>query len=349
LHTIHDVARLAGVSIATVSAVLNKKGGVSATLTDRVEKALVALDYRPHELARGLKARCTHTIGVVIPDLTNTFFAEVVRGAEDEARSRGYSLILCDSNEDGRRDRTNLDNLYARRVDGVLLSPSHVMAGLDRLSQRRFPMVFVDRIAPGFEGPAVVIDNFGGAYQATLHLISLGHTRIAVIAGRQDFCNAIDRLEGFRKALHEAGLPLHDEYLQRGDFQLESGYRCGLHLLRLPKPPTAIFACSNKMTLGLMSAVTELGLRCPENVSVLGFDDFDWAANFSPRLTTVAQPTHAMGQAAMRMLLDAIQSRDQNGGVSRKQIVILKPELRTRNSTAAPWQDRAASIQPVNG
>jgi LacI family transcriptional regulator len=103
------------------------------------------------------------------------------------------------------------------------------------------------------------------------------------------------------------------------------------------------------MTLGLMSAVTELGLHCPENVSVLGFDDFDWAANFSPRLTTVAQPTHAMGQAAMRMLLDAIQSRDQNGGVSRKQIVILKPELRTRNSTAAPWQDRAASIQPVNG
>lgn len=340
MHTIHDVARLAGVSIATVSAVLNKKGGVSAELTGRVEKALQALDFQPHQLARGLKARRTNTIGVVIPDFTNTFFAEVVRGAEDEARSQGYSLVLCDSNEDGGLDRTNLDNLYARRVDGVLLSPSHVLTGLDRQSERRFPIVFVDRIAPGFDGPAVVIDNFAGAYQATQHLISLGHTRIATIAGRQDFCNAIDRLEGFRKALQEAGLPLHDDYLQRGDFQLESGYRCGMHLLQLPKPPTAIFSCSNKMTLGLMSAITELSLRCPENVSVLGFDDFDWAANFSPRLTTVAQPTHQMGVEAMRMLLASIRNRDQKPEAERK-IVMLKPELRIRNSTTAP---RAAAI-----
>ena len=341
MHTIHDVARLAGVSIATVSAVLNKKGGVSAELTDRVEKALVALDFQPHQLARGLKARRTNTIGVVIPDFTNTFFAEVVRGAEDEARSQGYSLILCDSNEDGSMDRVNLDNLYARRVDGVLLSPSHVLTGLDRQSKHRFPIVFVDRIAPGCDGPAVVIDNFAGAYQATQHLISLGHTRIATIAGRQDFCNAIDRLEGFRKALQEAGLLLHDEYLQRGDFQLESGYRCGLNLLRLPKPPTAIFSCSNKMTLGLMSAITELALRCPENVSVLGFDDFDWAANFSPRLTTVAQPTHQMGVEAMRMLLSAIRNRDQKPEADAT-VVMLKPELRIRNSTAAPREAASA-------
>ena len=341
MHTIHDVARLAGVSIATVSAVLNKKGGVSAELTDRVEKALQALDFQPHQLARGLKARRTNTIGVVIPDFTNTFFAEVVRGAEDEARSQGYSLILCDSNEDGGMDRVNLDNLYARRVDGVLLSPSHVLTGLDRQSQRRFPIVFVDRIAPGFDGPAVVIDNFAGAYRATQHLISLGHKRIAIIAGRQDFCNAMDRLEGFRKALQKAGLPLHDEYLQRGDFQLESGHRCGLNLLQLPKPPTAIFSSSNKMTLGLMSAITELALLCPGNVSVLGFDDFDWAANFSPRLTTVAQPTHHMGVEAMRMLLAAIRSRDQKAEVERK-LVMLKPELRIRNSTAPPREAATA-------
>jgi DNA-binding LacI/PurR family transcriptional regulator len=260
----------------------------------------------------------------------------MVRGAEDEARSHGYSLILCGSNEDGELDRTNLDNLYSRRVDGVLLSPSHVMAGLDRLSSRRFPIVFVDRIAPGFEGPAVVIDNFGGANQATQHLIALGHTRIATIAGCQDFCNAIDRLEGFRKALHGAGLPLLEDYLQRGDFQLESGYRWGMALLRLPKPPTAIFSGSNKMTLGLMSAITELGLRCPGNVSVLGFDDFDWAANFSPRLTTVAQPTHQMGAEAMTMLLEQIRTRDAPANDNGKRIVTLQPELRIRNSTAPP-------------
>ncbi len=153
-------------------------------------------------------------------------------------------------------------------------------------------------------------------------------------------------MEGFRKALQEAGLPLHDEYLQRGDFQLESGHRCGLHLLRLPNPPTAIFSCSNKMTLGLMSAVTELGLRCPDNVSVLGFDDFDWAANFSPRLSTVAQPTHEMGHQAMRMLLDEIQRREKPGEPGEKKIVMLKPELRVRNSTAAPG---ATLARRVNG
>jgi LacI family transcriptional regulator len=336
MHTIHDVARLARVSIATVSAVMNKKGGVSPKLTERVEKALAALDYRPHRLARSLKVRRTQTIGIVIPDLTNIFFAEVVRGVEEEARGLGYAIILCDSNEDRSQELTNLDTLHAWRVDGVLLAAADIQAGQDRLIRRRFPMVFIDRIAPGAEGPAVITDNFDGAYQATRHLISLGHKRIATIVGRLEFCNGLDRLEGFRKALQEAGLPVHDDYLKRGNFQFESGYQRGLELLDLPSPPTAIFSCSNKMTLGLMSAINERGVQCPDQVSVLGFDDFDWAANFRPRLSTVAQPTHLMGQEAMRMLIEEIEVFEKKQAPREKRIVILKPELRLRDSTAAP-------------
>ena len=348
LHTIHDVARLARVSIATVSAVVNKKGRVSPELTERVQKALEALDFQPHQLARSLKMQHTRTIGVVIPDVTNLFFAEVVRSVEDTARGHGYSIILCDSNEDPAQEATNLDTLYAWRVDGVLLAPADGQVSQDRLTRRRFPIVFVDRVVPGFLGPAVITDNFSGAYQASRHLISLGHKRIATIVGRLEFSNGIDRLEGFRKALQEAGLPLHDEYLQRGDFQLESGYRCGLQLLRLPTPPTAIFSCSNKMTLGLMRAINELGLNCPRDVSILGFDDFDWAANFSPRLTTVAQPTDEIGKQAMRMLVQEMQDFKKPGRNGEHKIVVLKPELRIRMSTTSPaLQPRGDSYSSI--
>ncbi|MGD0007419.1 MAG: LacI family DNA-binding transcriptional regulator [Terriglobia bacterium] len=337
LQTIRDVARLAEVSVATASAVINKKGTVSPKLTQRVLSAMEALDYHPDQIARSLKVRQTQTIGIVVPDVTNPFFTDVIRGVENEARAHGYSLILCDSNEDPALEQTNLNTLFARRVDGVLLAPTEPHAAQDRLTLRRFPLVFFDRVSPGFTGSAVVTDNLGAAYDGTRHLIGLGHERLAIITGRLNLSNGLDRLEGFRKALQQAGLPLHDEYLQRGDFQLESGYSCGLKLLQLAVPPTAIFCCNNQMTLGLMRALCELRVPCPDRVSVLGFDDFDWAANFSPRLTTVAQPTLEMGKRAVQILLRKMKSfRGQVGGDEEK-VVVLKAELRVRDSTAAPY------------
>jgi len=333
-----DVARLAGVSVGTVSAVINDKSGVSARLSQRVQEAMAALDYHPNQVARSLKVRQTHTVGMVIPDATNPFFADVMQGVEDEASREGYSIIFCNTKEDRNLERRNLSMLFSRRVDGVLLAPADSHAAEDRLTQQRFPIVFFDRIPLRFSGSAVVTDNFGGAYQASRHLINLGHERIAIIAGRLDMTNGLDRLEGFRKALQEAHLALRDEYLQKGDFQLESGYRCGIALLRLPQPPTAIFCCSNKMTLGLMRALGELRIPCPERVSVLGFDDFEWAASFSPRLTTVAQPTHEMGKKAMAMLLGKMQHKKPENGSCSDEVVILKTELRVRDSTARPFQ-----------
>lgn len=336
--TIRDVARLAEVSVATASKVVNKKGSVSEKLTQRVLSAMEALDYRPNEIARSLKVQRSQTIGMVVPDVTNVFFTDVIRGVETEARGRGYSLILCDSNEEQEVELVNLNTLIARRVDGVLVSTSNVYGSPQRGARRRFPVVYYDRVPPGFMGSAVVIDNLGAAYEAARHLLDLGHRRLAIITGRLNLSNGRERLEGFRKALQQAGLPLREEYLQLGDFLVEGGYRCGMNLLRLAVPPTAIFSCNNQLTLGLMRAVSELGLDCPRDVSILGFDDFDWAANFRPRLTTVAQPSLEMGKQAAQMLLRKIECEKDKDATEERTMVVLKAELRVRDSTAPPSQ-----------
>jgi LacI family transcriptional regulator, galactose operon repressor len=341
LHTIRDVARLADVAVGTVSKVLNSKGTVSPKLRQRVLSAMEALDYRPDQVARSLKVRQTQTIGMVIPDITNPFFGDVVRGVEAEARARGYSLILCDSNEDPATEQADLDTLFARRVDGVLIAPAGDTPAPDRVALRRFPLVFFDRIPPGFTGSAVLTNNLEAVFEATRHLMAMGHRRLAIITGRPNLSSARDRLEGFRKALQQEGVLLRSEYLRQGDFQVESGYNCGLELLRLPSPPTAIFSCNNQMTLGLMRAVAELHVPCPAQVSVLGFDDFLWAANFSPRLTAIAQPSFEMGKLATQMLLGKINSLREKACDDQEQVLVLKAELRLRDSTAAPCPEDA--------
>ncbi|MGH9769161.1 MAG: LacI family DNA-binding transcriptional regulator [Blastocatellia bacterium] len=335
-HTMVDVARLANVSVATVSAVVNGKGGVSAERTRRVREAMEALDYHPDHIARSLKVGRTHVIGMIVPDITNPFFTEVVQALDKEAIENGYSLILCNSGDDPQREKDQLSMLFSRRVDGVILACADSSSAYDRLIRRRFPLVFVDRIPLGFAQGAVITDNVEAAWKATRHLIELGHARIAIIAGQLNLSNGFDRVEGFRKAMQEAHLPVREEYFCRGDFQIESGYRYGLELMRLAEPPTAILACNNKMTLGLMRAVGEMGVPCPEKVSILGFDDFEWAANFSPRLTTVAQPTHEIGRQAMKMLLDKLTASAGQSETPVNSPVVLKAELRIRESTAAP-------------
>jgi LacI family transcriptional regulator len=181
-----------------------------------------------------------------------------------------------------------------------------------------------------------VIDNVLAAYQAARHLIELGHERIAIIAGPQTTLTGSGRLEGFRKALQEAHLPLPVEYIRPGAFFMEPGYRAALELFRLPNPPTAVLACNNRMTFGLMRALKDLGLKCPQDVSVLGFDEFDWYELFNPRLTTVVQPSYELGKQATEMLLQVIRAQDQHLESSAGNRVVLKAELRLRDSTAPP-------------
>ncbi|MFN7934466.1 MAG: LacI family DNA-binding transcriptional regulator [Bryobacteraceae bacterium] len=334
-YTMRDVARLAGVSIATVSAYINGTAGVSERLTAKISEAMAALDYHPDQVARSLKVGRTQVIGMVVPDVTNAFFPEVIRGVEDAAAVEGYSVILCNSNEDAEQEKRHLSTLFSRRVDGVLLACTDAAAAYDSLIQRRFPIVFLDRIPQGIPHTGVCTDNAGAGHVATRHLIGLGHRRIAFVAGNLRHSPHAERLSGFRKAMQEAHIAVRDEYLRMGDQSIESGYQAGLEMMRLAVPPTAIIASNNRMLLGLMRAVNELGIRCPAQVSIVGFDDFAWTQHFTPPLTVIAQPAHELGRKAMEMLLAQIRA-GEGGETKRFENVRLAGELRVRQSTGKP-------------
>jgi LacI family transcriptional regulator len=343
LYTMRDVARLARVSVATVSAVVNEKQGVRPVLVKRVQDAMKALDYHPDHVARSLKVRKTTTIGVVIPDFASGFFMEVVRGVEDTARVAGYSVLLCNSNDDVSQEQRHLSVLFSRRVDGILLASTDPLSITRRHDRQNVPIVLFDRIAPGHQGPAVVVDNKTAAYEAVKYLISLGHGRIAFIAGRLDLSTGKDRAEGFRKAMDEAHLPVRGDYLKVGDFKPVSGYEAGLELLRLAERPTAIFSSNSQMTVGLLKAMQELGARCPDDISVCGFDDlvpgtegFSFGALLKPELTVIAQPGYDIGRRAAEMLLKLLSDSSADNGHPQEGVVVLKAELCIRNSVAPP-------------
>lgn len=340
--TIRDVARLAGVSVATVSAVINGKSGVSEQLTRRVQHAVRALNYHPDHVARSLRVRQTHTIGMVMPQIASPFFAEVLRGAEDLAGQESFSVLICNSRGDASQEKGHLTTLISRRVDGILLASEDPHFAHHWFAPRPVPLVLFDRIPGGFKGTVVTTDNELASLEATRHLIGLGHQRIGIIAGPPDISTSDERAEGFRKAMNEAGLLVREEYFKRGNYELEGGYQRALELMKMAAPPTAIFSFNYEMTLGLMRALAETGTACPRQVSVLGFDDFvvgldgfSWATMFSPKLTTVAQSGYELGRRAMEILLRKIKaqpgSQEDEDGVVR-----LRAELRVRESTTPP-------------
>ncbi len=329
--TMRDVARLAEVSVATVSAVANGTAVVSPKRADRVRKAMEALDFHPDQIARSLKTGRTHVLGMILPDVTNPFYPEVIVGAEEIARASSYSVMLCNANEDPRQEQQQLNTLFSHRVDGVLIACSDPAIALDRLMRRRSPIVCFDRIPPGFQGDTACTDNFQGAYEATRHLIGLGHERIAVLAGRTALSTHSSRLDGFRRAMADARLPVHDEFCWPGGMQADNGYDVGRKLSALRQRPTAVFCTNNKLLLGLVRAIGEAGIRCPEDISVVGFDDFTWTENFHPRLTTVAQPARELGRRAMQLLIERVEN---DGDELPRRQVVLAQELKIRDSTA---------------
>jgi LacI family transcriptional regulator len=332
--TMRDVARLAGVSTTTVSVVLSETVPVSPARKKRVLDAIAALDYHPDAIARGLKTGKTHAIGMIVPDITNAFYPEVIRGVEYAAQSAGCSVLLCDSNENPDTEDQHLKTLFSRRVDGVLLACCAESKVYSTALRGRFPIVFVDRVPPVAVESSVSSDNVQAAIMATQHLTSLGHQRIAMMTGNLGLSPHRDRLEGFRKAMQEAHLPIMDEYLISGDVQTDDGLRACRQLLQLPTPPTAIMASNNKLLLGVLEGLTESGIQVPDEISVLGFDDYLWNKYFSPSLTAVAQSTFEMGNRACELLLQMINLTIADGDAAKS--VRLPTELRIRNSTAVP-------------
>ena len=332
--TQEDVAREAGVSRATVSYVINNRTDGNVRISEetrcRVLEAIEELGYRPNVLARSLRQGQTHTIGMIVPDNTNPFFAEVARGVEDTSFEQGYSVILCNSDGDLDKELLYTNVLAEKRVDGILfvaagMSTEHICA----LQERRMPVVVVDRDIPDVAVDSVMTANERGGWLATRHLIELGHRHIGCIAGPSDVTPSAERVTGYRQALREAGLAVDEALILKGDFQYESGYQATRQLLSMEDPPTAIFACNDLMAVGAISAAVGLGRQVPMDLSVVGFDDVPLASFANPALTTIVQPKHEIGVVAATMLLERM--RDPDRPPHRK---MLDTELVVRQSTA---------------
>ncbi len=310
--TIRDVAERAGVSVATVSHVINGTRKVAPETAERVRRAMEELDYHPNAVARSLRTRKTQVIGVVVSDITNPFFATLVRGAEDAALEAGYSIFVCNSDETLEKENRYVQVLRRRRVDGMLLAPvgGGENPAVRKLARQGVPFVFVDRRAPGVEADAVLSDNVGGAYLATKHLIERGHERIGIVLGIRGATTSEERLAGYRRALEEAGIPLAEELVVWGGYRVEGGRRATAKLLSLTPPPTAIFSTNNLMTVGVLQELFARGVRIPDQVAVVGFDDLEWAEMANPPLTAVAQRPHEIGYRAVRLLLDRLGAEE---------------------------------------
>lgn len=330
--TIKDVARLAGVSTTTVSHVINETRYVSDELRARVLAAMEELNYRPNVLARGLRRGETKTIGLVVPDNSNPFFAEVARIVEDIGFENGYSVILCNSDGNLEKEAAYVNVLIAKQVDGVIfIAAGSKYEHLHELATAGIPVVVADRDIPQTLADVVLVDNEQGGYDATRYLLSLGHRRIACIAGPSDLTPSADRVHGYRRALGEFGVPIEEKWIVPGDFRYQGGEAAIAELLRLDEPPSAVFACNDVMAIGALRAVRSAGLQVPGDVSIVGFDDIPLASAVSPALTTVAQPIVELATLAAQLLMSRIQSDQQDGP---KQRIVLDTELIVRGSCA---------------
>jgi LacI family transcriptional regulator len=326
--SIYDVARESKVSVFTVSAVINNKAHVGKKLRERVEEAIQRLNYRPNLVARSLAKQRTHTIGMIVSDIANPFFPMVVRGAEDAAQRQGYNLLLCNSDDTLEKEETQIELLLSKRVDGILLTKAAgdlSQALRQMIKQVNIPFVLVMRTYPKLTKDAVVSDDYHGAYDAVSHLARAGCRRIGLISGPLKISNAIARLQGFKDALQTQGLPLENDLMIEGDYRIESGFRAG-HAL-LSHRPDGVYVANHLMTIGLLQAAEEMGMKCPDDFGLVSFDDYPWLGVFHPKLTTVELPKHQLGSEAVELLIRRI------GGSAEKAVVRkLQPELRIRES-----------------
>ena len=304
---IRDVARRAGVSPITVSRVINNSGSVSEETRKEVEAAILELRYVPNTMARSLRSRRTQTLALLITDVTNPFWTTVARGVEDKAVENGFSVILCNTDEDAEKQENYIDVLVQKRVDGAIIAPvNRDAAALRSFDEHSIPYVVIDGRLDDIDTDLVVGDSVGGAYALTKHLIDLGHRRIAIIAGPKSAPTADDRYAGYLKALKETGIPADEQLSRRGGFDQESGYELTLKFLELEDRPTALFAGNNLIGLGALIALRERGIRVPDGMAVVAFDEIPQLSVVCPFLTVADQPAYEMGAIATELLLERL-------------------------------------------
>jgi DNA-binding LacI/PurR family transcriptional regulator len=328
---IRDVARLAGVSTTTVSHVINGTHYVSEPLRGRVLDAMRQLNYRPSIIARSLRTKATHSIGLIVSDIELPFFATLARGVQDASAEHGRTVILCNTDEAPDKEAAYLNMMWGKRVDGLIIAPTGANRELlSNMQSSGVPIVLVDRRCPGLAAPLVGIDNRRAACEGTRYLIELGHRRIGLIAGLSHVSTITERVAGFRQAYAEAGLEVDEELIRYSDSRPPGGRLRTEEFLSLEPPVTAIFATVAFLTLGALQVLRARRVRCPQDMSVLGFDDPDWAVISAPAVTSIRQPSYEMGHRAAEVLARLIDGDEPDGCGE----ILLESRLIVRESVA---------------
>jgi LacI family transcriptional regulator len=332
--TIKEVAQRANVSVGTVSNVLSGSSSVGAAMRARVLAAIADLDYHPDQVARSLKVKKTRSLGLVLSDITNPFFAQVLRGAEDCALANGYVLITLNSDDKVEREREFLAVLRSFRVDGILLvvAPnSGDSTHIANVLRSGTPIVCLDRATENIPLDCVSVNNIDGSQLCVRHLIQQGHRRIAIITGSPTLQTSKERLQGYLAALKEAQIEVESGLIKEGNFREATGYRLGKELLLAHRRPTAVFVSNGLMTIGFIHALNELSLQCPDDIAVASFDDLPLSEVFRPQITAVNQPAYQVGFEGAQLLINRLQRKIS----SRTPVTIcLNPELKIRESTS---------------
>ncbi|MGZ2279889.1 substrate-binding domain-containing protein [Vibrio alginolyticus] len=328
--TMKDIAKLAGVSTSTVSHVINKTRFVSEEISERVNNAAKELNYyAPSALARSLKVNRTKTIGMLVTTSTNPFFGEVVKGVERSCYQKGYSLILCNTEGDNERMRQSINTLLQKRVDGLILMCSSLEGERIDVFERYpdIPVVVMDWGPMLFTSDKIQDNSLRGGYLAAKYLIDCGHTEIGCITGPLIKHQAQMRYEGYKRAMNEAGLEFNANWIIESDFECEGGYQAFKRMAQRGALPSSIFVSNDMMAMGVINAANELGIKVPDDLSIIGYDDIHIAKFMSPSLTTIHQPKYRLGQAAVETLVRGLDDKSNDA-----QVVQLEPTLVVRNS-----------------
>lgn len=307
--TMKDIARQTGLGLATISSYFNG-GNVREKNRIKIEAAIEELHYEVNEVARGLKTNATKTIGVVIPELNNIFCSEIITGMEDVLRSHGYATIICDCRTNRELEKEAVDFLTRKRVDGIINMPVDVTGShLEAFQNTGKPIVLIDRRIQGLECDSVLVDNQKAARDAVEFLIKNGHRQIGMIGGPRDVFTAQERLKGYCKAHEQAGIPVRESLICHGDYTIQGGVHSLEELVKRNKDMTAVFVANYEMTMGAVIGVNELGIRIPDQLSMIGFDNLQFARACSPKLTIVSQPTQEIGREVSRIILEHLEDR----------------------------------------
>lgn len=326
--TMEDVAREASVSMTTVSHVLNGTRKVNPETEAAVREAMQRVGYVPNTVARVLAGAASRTIGVAISALTNHYFSETVRAIETECARNGLMMFFADTHDDPEHELKVVQSLHQRQVDGIVLAPARdaERRTVQYVTANHIPVVLVDRLVPS-DLDQVGVENKRSSMQLVMHLIEHGHKRIGLISGAPGLSTSEERVAGYRAALKKADIPFEEELVRCGESLLEPARLATRELLALRRPPTAIMAANNLMTIGAMHALRDARMDVPGKIALVGFDDFDWADYFSPRLTVVAQPLEELGARSVQLLMKRIKEPND-----KPHILRLTPSLRIRNS-----------------